>query len=127
MLFLGGYLLRKYVKQFLLNRINSKTLSNDHLSSFSSTNVQGYDEISIIPTPKYQQMTTFDYSAGLWPCDWLKDGHNIVQAFLDFPGFDSRNFLFNVVSIQFFSPLSILINLGLRGFHFPLFIYVSPN
>ena len=68
--------------EFLLNRISSRTLSGDHLSSFSSTNVQAYDEISTIPTSEYQQMTShlwlFSWSAALRFVEISLDGHNIV-------------------------------------------------
>ena len=48
-----------------------------------------------------------------------------VQTFLDFLGFDFRDFqLYN--SIQFSSPLVILSNLDLRGFCFRGFLFVSP-
>ena len=52
-----------------------------------------------------------------------------VQAFLNFRGFDFRNFRFTAVynSILFSSPLVLLSNLDLRGFCFPLFFYVSPH
>ena len=53
----------------------------------------------------------------------------IVQAFLDFRGFDFRDFQFNAVynSILFSSPLVLLSNLDLRGFCFPVFLCVSPH
>ena len=53
----------------------------------------------------------------------------VVQAFLDFHGFDFRNFQFNAFynSILFSSPLVLLSNLDLRGFSFPRFFYVSPH
>ena len=46
-----------------------------------------------------------------------------IQAFLNFRGFDFRNFQFNVVydSILFFYPLVLLSNLDLWGFRFRLF------
>ena len=49
-----------------------------------------------------------------------------AQAFLDFRGFDFRNFLFNAVynSILFFSPLVLLCNLDLCGFCFCIFLCV---
>jgi hypothetical protein len=51
-----------------------------------------------------------------------------VQAFLDFRGFDFRNFGFNVIynSILFSSPLVLLSNLDLRGFCFPGF-FMCPH
>ena len=53
--------------------------------------------------------------------------HFILQAFLDFCGFDFRDFRFNAVcnSIIFSSPLVLLCNLDLRGFCFLHFFYVS--
>ena len=52
----------------------------------------------------------------------------IVQAFLDFCGFDLRDFQFNAVynSILFSSPLVLLSNLDLRGFRFPRF-FMCPH
>ena len=51
-----------------------------------------------------------------------------VQAFLDFRGFDFRDFQFNAVynSILFSSPLVLLSNLDLRGFCF-LGFFVCPH
>ena len=54
----------------------------------------------------------------------------IIQAFLDFRGFDLRNFRFNTVydSIIFSSPLYVLLsNLDLCSFHFLHLFYVSPH
>ena len=53
----------------------------------------------------------------------------MVQAFLDFRGFDFHDFQFNAVcnSILFSSPLVLLNNLDLCGFRFPQFFYVSPH
>ena len=53
--------------------------------------------------------------------------HNI-QAFLDFHGFNFRDFQFNAVynSILFSSPLVLLSNLDLRGFRFPPF-FLCPH
>ena len=52
-----------------------------------------------------------------------------IQAFLDFRGFDFRDFQFNTVynSILFSSPLVLQSNLDLSGFLFPCFFYVSPH
>ena len=52
-----------------------------------------------------------------------------VQAFLDFRGFDFRDFRFTAVynSILFSSPLVLLSNLDLRGFCFRGFLFVSPH
>ena len=52
-----------------------------------------------------------------------------VQAFLDFRGFDFRNFRFNEVynSILFSSPLVLLSNLYIRGFCFRGLFFVSPH
>jgi hypothetical protein len=54
---------------------------------------------------------------------------NWIQAFLDFRGFDFRNFLFNAAynSILFSSPLVLLSNLDLCGFCFRGFLFVSPH
>ena len=51
-----------------------------------------------------------------------------IQAFLDFCGFDFRNFRFNEVynSILFSSPLVLLSNLDLHGFWFPWF-FICPH
>ena len=53
----------------------------------------------------------------------------MVQAFLDFRGFDFRNFRFTTVynSILFSSPLVLLSNLDLHGFCFRGFYFVSPH
>ena len=52
-----------------------------------------------------------------------------VQAFLDFRGFEFRNFQFNVVynSILFSSPLVLLSNHDLQGFCFRCLFFVSPH
>ena len=52
-----------------------------------------------------------------------------LQAFLDFCGFDFRDFQFNKInnSILFSSPLVLLSNLDLRGFCFRGFYFVSPD
>jgi hypothetical protein len=61
----------------------------------------------------------------------LKNSWNwmILQAFLDFRGFDFRDFRFTAVynSILFSSPLVLLRNLTLLGFCFCGFMFVSPN
>ena len=54
-----------------------------------------------------------------------------VQAFLDFRGFDFRDFRFNAIynGILFSSPLRPLVllsNLELRGFRFPRF-FMCPH
>ena len=55
--------------------------------------------------------------------------HMYVQAFLDFCGFDFRDFWFNAVYnyILFSSPLVLLSNLYLCGFCFRGFYFVSPH
>ena len=54
---------------------------------------------------------------------------NVLQAFLDFRGFDFRDFRFTVVydSIPFFPPLVLLSNFDLHGFCFRVFFFVSPH
>ena len=51
-----------------------------------------------------------------------------IQAFLDFRGFDFRDFQFNAayISILFSSPLVLLSNIDLRGFCFRVFC-VCPH
>ena len=51
-----------------------------------------------------------------------------LQAFLDFRGFDFRDFQFTAVynTILFSTPLVLLSHLDLRGFCFCVF-FVSPN
>ena len=53
----------------------------------------------------------------------------LVQAFLDFRGFDFRGFLFTTAynSIIFSSPLELLSNLDLRGFGFRVFFFMCPH
>ena len=53
---------------------------------------------------------------------------SLLQAFLDFRGFDFRNFQFNVVdnSILFSIPVVLLSNLNLGGFRFPRF-FMCPH
>ena len=53
----------------------------------------------------------------------------LIQAFLDFFGFDFCGFRFTAVynSILFSSPLVLLSNLDLRGFCFRGFSFVSPH
>ena len=63
---------------------------------------------------------------GIFICNtWKKP----IQAFLNFRGFDFRDFWFNAVynSILFSSILVLQSNLDLRGFHIPRFFYVSPH
>ena len=53
----------------------------------------------------------------------------LLQAFLDFHGFDFRGFRFTVVykSILFSSPLVLPSNLDLRGFCFRVFFNLCPH
>jgi hypothetical protein len=53
----------------------------------------------------------------------------LIQAFLDFRGFDFLDFQFNTVynSILFSSPLVLLSDLDLRGFHFRIFFSMFPH
>ena len=52
----------------------------------------------------------------------------VLQAFLNFRGFDFRDFLFSTVhnSILFSSPLVLVSNLHLHGFPFPRF-FMCPH
>ena len=52
-----------------------------------------------------------------------------IQAFLDFRGFDFRDFLFTAAynSILSSSPLVLLSYLDLHSFSFDGFVFVSPH
>ena len=54
---------------------------------------------------------------------------NTIQAFLNFRGFDFRDFRFNAVynSILFASPLVLISNLKFRGFCFLRFYLCVPT
>ena len=67
------FVLKFSVKLEKATSITAILVSQDHLSSFCSTDVQANDEISIIYIFLSKWDHSIESSAGLLSCDWLKE------------------------------------------------------
>ena len=100
-------------------------LSKDHRENeISCIFLKSSCQVGMNYDVKYWNDFLFHHCRNMPWIGWL-----LIQAFLDFRGFDFRDFWFTAVynSILFSSPLALLSNLNLRGFCFCSFIFVSPH